>query len=133
VPETRLLTPEQQEAVARDSRLAVVVEVLVAAVSRDPDRLPRVADLARFAHMSRRTLQRRFRERLGTTYRRFQRVLRVRAGGKALQDPSVGEKGAARAGGYASPASFVRATVKVDHVTPRGRSPRSTRRRPRAR
>ena len=45
----RFLTPEQHRALARDARLAVVVEVLLAAAGREPISFPPLPDLARIA------------------------------------------------------------------------------------
>jgi transcriptional regulator GlxA family with amidase domain len=132
MPSSRLLSPEQHAALARNPRFAAVVEVLLAAATRDPVRFPPVAHLAELMHASGRTLERRFQRDLGMSYRTFKRLLRVREAEARLSNREAGEKSVARSVGYSSPASLGRAFAHVCHVTPRGRRSRwKTRRRPR--
>ena len=129
MPESRLLSPDQWAAVASDLRLAEVIGVVLDAAATTPARLPALARLAKVAHVSARTLERRLRRDLGTSYRRFKQQLRVRLAERRLADRNAPEKSVALDVGYASASSLVRSFVQIHNVTPRGRRARRRTRR----
>jgi AraC-like DNA-binding protein len=132
VADVPLLSPDQHAALADDSRLAWVVEIVLEAARRAPVRFPTLAYLAKTVHASPRTLERRFCRALGLSYRSFKQELRVRIAERRLADRDAVEKSVARDVGYSSASTLARSFAQIRSVTPRGRRARGkTRRKPR--
>jgi transcriptional regulator GlxA family with amidase domain len=112
-------------AFTRDRNLARLLSVLDLG---GPGAAPRLEDAAALCCLGARTLNRRFHRAVRATYRAFLRSWRLLTARLLVADGEVAVKSAARTVGYASASTLVRACVRHDGHTAKGRRSRSRRR-----